>query len=156
MTKHRKTKRRQRGGGLFDWFSSSGSSSEPGMYEKTKNMFSGLFSQSNTNTNTNTVDPYVQPQSEQSLNIQPQSTEYNSDQNALNQDMTNQVITNEQYNNTGGRRSRRRHKKMKGGKGNLGLVYYATPVSGIKVVEPTFWINGGSRKRRHTRRHKKK
>jgi hypothetical protein len=76
---------------------------------------------------------------------------------------------------TGGRR-KRRHKTMKGGKGNLGLTYYATPVSDIKVVEPNTWlfyknginqisVKGGSRKRksnkrklrksRRTRRHKK-
>lgn len=132
MTKHRKTKRRQRGGGLFDWFSSSTTSSEPGMYEKTKNMFSGWFSSAPTN-----YEPVQQPAQPVAQPIQPvgyQEQQYN-------------------INPTGGRRSRRR--KMRGGKGDLGLMYYATPVSGIKVVEPTYWIKGGSRKRRHTRRHKK-
>jgi len=126
MTKHRKTKRRQRGGGLFDWFSSSSTSSEPGMLDKTKNMFSGWFSSSSAPTSAPTnYEPVQQP-------AQPVAQEYPP---------------------TGGRRSRRR--KMRGGKGDLGLMYYATPVSGIKVVEPTYWIKGGSRKRRHTRRHKK-
>jgi hypothetical protein len=45
---------------------------------------------------------------------------------------------------------------MRGGKGGLGLTYYATPVSGLKVVEPNEWLlynnganyKGGSRKRR--------
>jgi hypothetical protein len=61
----------------------------------------------------------------------------------------------------GGKR-RRNKRTMKGGKGDLGLTYYATPVSGLKVVDPTYWIGsttnqnvvGGSRKRK-TRRHKK-
>jgi len=132
MTKHRKTKRRQRGGGLFDWFSSSSTSSEPGMLDKTKNMFSGWFSSAPTN-----YEPVQQPAQPVAQPIQPvgyQEQQYN-------------------INPTGGRRSRRR--KMRGGKGDLGLMYYATPVSGIQVVEPTYWIKGGSRKRRHTRRHKK-
>ena len=93
--------------------------------------------------------------------------------------MTNEQtgMTNEQTGmTTGGRRERRRRygRTMKGGKGELGLTYYATPVSGLKVVEPTYWISakgttesyikGGSRKRRgykyklrnsrRTRRHK--
>ena len=61
---------------------------------------------------------------------------------------------------TGGKR----HKKsFKGGKGGLGLAYYATPVSGLKVVEPNEWLlynnmanlKGGSRRRKcKTRRCK--
>jgi hypothetical protein len=135
MTKHRKTKRRQRGGGLFDWFSSSSTSSEPGMLDKTKNMFSGWFSSAPEPAPTNyepaltNYEPAPEPA--------PESAPTNNDANANQYSM-------------GGRRSRRR--KMRGGKGDLGLTYYATPVSGIKVVEPT---KGGSRRRRRTRRHKK-
>jgi hypothetical protein len=58
---------------------------------------------------------------------------------------------------------------MKGGKNGLGLTYYASPVSGLAVAKPTYWMNangdckltkGGSRKRRvkktrKTHRHKK-
>jgi hypothetical protein len=131
MTKHRKTKRRQRGGGLFDWFSSSATSSEPGMLDKTKNMFSGWFSSA----------PAPAP-----TNYEPALTNYEP---APEPAPTNNDANANQY-SMGGRRSRRR--KMRGGKGDLGLTYYATPVSGIKVVEPT---KGGSRRRRHTRRHKK-
>ena len=131
MTKHRKTKRRQRGGGLFDWFSSSSTSSEPGMLDKTKNMFSGWFSSA--------PEPAPEPAlTNYEPAPAPEPAPTNNDAN--------------QY-SMGGRRSRRR--KMRGGKGDLGLMYYATPVSGIQVVEPTYWIKGGSRKRRHTRRHKK-
>jgi hypothetical protein len=54
-------------------------------------------------------------------------------------------------------------KHMKGGKGGLGLTYYATPVSNMKVAEPTYWevyangtnqynIKGGSKKRKTKRR----
>jgi len=71
------------------------------------------------------------------------------------------------------RRTMAKSKKMKGGKGGLGLTYYATPVNTINVAEPTYWmtynnnnnnntspytIKGGSKKRRgqkKTRRHKK-
>jgi len=55
---------------------------------------------------------------------------------------------------TGGRR---RQMRMKGGK-SLGLDYYATPVNGIKVAQPTYmeYYKGGKRrrscKRRRTRR----
>jgi len=77
--------------------------------------------------------------------------------------------TTPQTNGTYGGRRRRRAKSMKGGKGGLGLTYYASPVSGLKVAEPTTWqyyangtnqysVKGGSRKRRvrKTRRHKKR
>ena len=42
------------------------------------------------------------------------------------------------------RKTTKRHRKskrksMRGGKG-LGLMYYATPVSGIKMAQPTTWI----------------
>ena len=51
---------------------------------------------------------------------------------------------------TGGRKRR----KMQGGKGGLGLTYYATPVLKSEVVGPNEWLSykinykGGSRKRR--------
>jgi hypothetical protein len=57
------------------------------------------------------------------------------------------------YNPLGGRRRR----KMKGGKG---LVNNASPVSGLNVAKPTYWIgsksmNGGSRRKRRQRKSKK-
>ena len=77
-------------------------------------------------------------------------------ENVLNQDV--QPTTN----SVGGKR--RKHKTMKGGKGGLGLTYYATPVSNMNVVEPTYWEdypqNGGSKKRNKrrikTRRNKRR
>lgn len=133
MTKHR-TKRRQRGGGVFDWFTSS--SSEPGMYEKTKSMFSSFnpFSSSSEQS----IQPPVIDQPQPPVVDQAQPTV---------------VDQQPQYIPTGGKS---RRKKMRGGKGGLGLVYYATPVSGIKVAEPAYWIKGGSRKRRHRHTRRKK
>ena len=54
----------------------------------------------------------------------------------------------------------RRRRRMRGGKGGLGLGYYASPVQGANVAEPTSWIKGGSRRRksrksRRTRRHRR-
>ena len=52
----------------------------------------------------------------------------------------------------GGRR-RSRQMRMKGGRG-LGLDYYATPVNGIKVAQPTYmeYYKGGKRRRTCKRR----
>ena len=64
----------------------------------------------------------------------------------------------------GGKRRKYTLKGRKNMKGGLGLTYYATPVSNMKVAEPTYWevyangtnqynIKGGTRKK--TRRSKK-
>ena len=58
---------------------------------------------------------------------------------------------------------KKRKKSFKGGKGGLGLAYYATPVSGLKVVEPNEWLlynnmanlKGGSRRRKCKTRKRK-
>ena len=66
----------------------------------------------------------------------------------------------------GGKSKHRRHKRrqtMKGGKNGLGLTYYATPVSGLRVAEPTTWqhyangtnqysTKGGKKSRRRKQR----
>lgn len=57
----------------------------------------------------------------------------------------------------GGRRrarSRGRSQKQRGGKGGLGLTYYASPVDGMKVAEPTYWeeYKGGRRRSRTQRK----
>jgi hypothetical protein len=86
------------------------------------------------------------------------SSTSSSIQNGLNADIdvngSPQVSTNEYAetgsNPIGGRRRHRRH--MRGGKGELGLTYYATPVVGSRTAEPTYWIKGGSKKGR-TRKH---
>lgn len=50
-------------------------------------------------------------------------------------------------------KARSRHLAKKGGRG-LGLTYYATPVDGIKVAQPTYFENyqGGKRRRRTMKR----
>jgi hypothetical protein len=69
------------------------------------------------------------------------------------------VDSSSELNNSAG--GKRRH-RMKGGKGDLGLTYYATQVQGSNVAEPTYMINGnnmngGSRRRkgRKTRKMRK-
>ena len=64
-----------------------------------------------------------------------------------------------------GKQTMNKNKTMKGGKGGLGLTYYATPVSGLNVADPTSWqyyangtnqytLKGGS-KRRHSCKSRK-
>jgi hypothetical protein len=192
MTKHRRTKRRRsQRGGFFDFFSTNSSDTtsgieQPGMFsnaitsvtdvtqkavagtegyldgvkkesgswfsgvkDKSSGMFSGLFSSSDAAPAASTeVVPATTPDASTSTEVDP--------------------------NDSSGGRRRRRARSMKGGKGGLGLTYYATPVSGMKVAEPTSWqfyangtnqysVKGGSRKRRgrgrksrRTRRHKRR
>jgi hypothetical protein len=56
----------------------------------------------------------------------------------------------------GGRRRSRRMRK--GGSRGLGLTYYATPVDGIKVAEPTYmeYYTGGKRGKKTRKQHRKK
>lgn len=53
----------------------------------------------------------------------------------------------------------RRRRRMRGGKGELGLTYYATPVQNANVAEPTYWIksenmHGGARRRKSRKTRK--
>ena len=115
----------------------------------TSSMFSDLFSSSDAAPIDSTgVVPATTPDASTSTEVDPNAS-------------------------SGGKR-RKRSRSMKGGKGGLGLTYYATPVSGMKVAEPTSWqfyangtnqysVKGGSRKRRgrgrksrRTRRHKRR
>ena len=89
----------------------------------------------------------------------------NSTTDLLNKDVSlmgssnqEQPLTTYQSNVVGGKRrksvkhrnkSRTRHLARKGGKG-LGLTYYASPVSDIKIAEPTYLLNyEGGRRYRH-------
>ena len=66
-----------------------------------------------------------------------------------------QPVQTQPVQGTGGRRRSRaksRQMQMRGGKSNLGLTYYATPVTDANVVQATY--RGGS-KRRRTKRCKK-
>lgn len=50
-----------------------------------------------------------------------------------------------------------KNKQMRGGKGGLGLTYYASPVSDLKVAQPTYWevygdghiMKAGTKRRKH-------
>jgi len=67
----------------------------------------------------------------------------------------------------GGKRAKRsKTMRMKGGKGGLGLSYYASPVSDLKVATPTYWevysngtnqytIKGGNRTKKHGHKGRK-
>jgi hypothetical protein len=58
----------------------------------------------------------------------------------LQQDSQNmEQLQNASPEPTYGGKRRMATRKMRGGKNGLGLTYYATPVSGIKVVQPTYW-----------------
>jgi hypothetical protein len=162
MTKHRKHRRtkrksqRQRGGFLgFGSSEDSSSSGEPGMFsnamssvtgatsnlvsgsegylqgvkDKSNSWFSGF---SNPFSSSSSSSPSPSPSPAPSPSTEPTTS----------------------YNPLGGRRTRRR-RGFRGGKGGLGLTYYASPVSDIKVAEPTTWLKGGSR-RRKSRRHKRR
>jgi hypothetical protein len=52
----------------------------------------------------------------------------------------------------------RRRRQQRAGKGGLGLAYYATPVDGMKVAEPTYWeeYKGGAKRSRSKRRTQRK
>jgi hypothetical protein len=92
-----------------------------------------------------------------------------TNQNGINGNPSQSGMTGNSYGQQAGRR-RKRCRSMKGGKGGSNLAYYAAPVSGLKVAEPTYMINsntnqpkvGGSRRRksrgrksRRTRRNKR-
>lgn len=156
MTKHRRTKRRSQKGGFWP-FTSSDPSSDPNAQKGWFDWFGTKATDTGNDLNT-LVGNAATKVSESMSNVSTQASELlNKDVSLSGQPTTTDIpSTNYQYPATGGRR--RRAKSMKGGKGGLGLTYYATPVSGLKVVEPTR-MAGGSRKRRRshrTRRHKKR
>ena len=166
MTKHKRTKRRnQRGGAWYNpmsWFSGTGTE-DP--YAPKKSIFDTI-----TGATTNAVNSANTLVGDAANSVtQGASNISDSISSTLN---TNVDVTGTQQPTDAqpqpvpmpmGGKKRRRSRTMKGGKGGLGLTYYASPVSGIKVAQPTTWINystkGGSRRRRtnkrKTRRHKK-
>ena len=170
MTRQRKSRRSQRGAGWFgpddpymqkkswldslsDWWSgpSTGSYTRPS---------TGIFDTAGTNL-TNTVNG-IASGTTQVFNKMTNPSSYSySNPNNSNQSYANPTNYNNPVNNNnlvesygGKRRSRTlKKRKMKGGKG-LGLTYYATPVSDLKVAEPTTFLKYGG-KRHKSRRHKK-
>lgn len=184
MTKHNRTKRNQKGGNWLDtstWFNNSQSTSSyyptqswsdyfKSWGDKVKQSTSGLFD-TNTFTNQSNNGIYNANQGlsppinvNQPINVNP-PINVNSYEN-VNPNI-NQYENFDQMNGSYGGKRKRRSRSMKGGKGGLGLTYYATPVSGLRVAEPTTWqyyrngtnqytVKGGSKKnRRRTRRNKR-
>ncbi len=199
MTKHRRTRTRrrsQRGGeGEYQvpnndqsWYSGIAGLFSTGV-QKVKdaansvNTTIGNVATSGANafsdTTSSVVDVVSAPFSSSSdttiqsgMNGDPSQSGMNGDpsQSGMNGNPNQSGMTVNSYGQQAGRR-RKRCRSMKGGKGGSNLAYYAAPVSGLKVAEPTTWqyyangvnqysVKGGSRKRRsrksrRTRRHKK-
>jgi hypothetical protein len=178
MTKNRRGKTRsktQRGGVWYNpltWFESENdspygqSSSNSGFFSSAMNnvdnMATGLTN-SVTNFGTSVAKKVSEP-----FSSSPDNTNMSTNTNYT------QYQSQQPYNSSGGkhRRKRRHSKTKKGGKGGLGLTYYATPVSGANVAQPTtlqfyengpnqYSISGGSKRRKSRkscktrRRHKK-
>ena len=167
MTKHRTSRRRSQKGGFFGFFESPDPNAPP------KQGWGEWFSGKTSNASgalTNVTDSVTQGASNLGSSI-GSTLDSNIDLTASTPteapvvaEPVDSPIQSSVYNPLGGRRRR----KMKGGKGGLGLTYYATPVSGLNVAKPTYWIpnqsiKGGSRRKsrkskksrksRKTRRH---
>ena len=184
MTKHRRTKRRSQKGGFWsfpssdpnaptqswgDYFLSLGTKAKD-TGSSLNNSIGNVASSAATSITdgANLLNPFASNESSTTPVIQPAPV-VQASPSSQNMGM-GQSTMNNNIDSTGGRR-RKRARSMKGGKDGLGLTYYATPVSGMKVAEPTYWVNsntnqpavGGSRHRqsktrksRRTRRHKRR
>jgi hypothetical protein len=159
MTKHRTSRRRSQKGGLFGFFESQVVDPNAPPKQGWGSWFSGATTGA-SGALTNVTDSVTQGASNLGSSI---GSTLNS-----NVDLTGSTpveapigvaepvdspIQSSVYNPLGGRRRR----KMKGGKG---LVNNASPVSGLNVAKPTYWIgsksmNGGSRRKRRQRKSKK-
>ena len=168
MTKHRTSRRRRsQKGGLFgffespdpnappkqgwgEWFSGATSNASGALTNVTdsvtqgaSNLGSSIGSTLNSNVDLTGSTPVEAPIVVEPVVVEPVALE--------------PPIQSSVYNPLGGRRRR----KMKGGKGGLGLTYYATPVSGLNVAKPTYWISnqsikGGSRRRQRKSKKSRK
>ena len=178
MTKHRKTQRRRQKGGEWynpvSWFGTS--SADPYAPKRTWGQwFSGATgSAENTLTNIgNSISSGTTNMVNSANNFMKSDVNLTGSQQPIQQQPYSNpqpIQQQQQYPNQpayGGKR-RRHSRRMKGGKGGLGLTYYAAPVLGLKVAEPDSWqyyangtnqysVKGGSRKSktRKTHRHRK-
>ena len=177
MTKHRKhrtTKRKsQKGGGWFDAINPFASSEQttyaptgvenPGLISNLSDSVSGATSGlvSGASNLVSGTENMLSSSVEKAKGAVSSSGSWFSNLNPFSSGEevveTQTTVYNPQQQQAYGGKRRRKSRKMRGGKGELGLTYYATDVSndGLRVVEPTYWIKGGS-KRRKTRRHKKR
>jgi len=165
MTKHRTSRRRSQKGGLFGFFESPVDPNAP-----PKQGWGSWFSGATTGASgalTNVTDSVAQGASNlgSSIGSTLNSTVDLTGSTPIEAPVVAEPVVAEPvvaseapiqssvYNPLGGRRRR----KMKGGKG---LVNNASPVSGLNVAKPTYWIgsksmNGGSRRKRRQRKSKK-
>jgi len=176
MTKHRKTQRRSQKGGEWynpvSWFGTS--SGDPYAPKKTwGEWFSGTSSAENTLTDVgNSISTGATNIMNSANKLLSSNVDFTGSQQqpySNQQPIQQQPIQQQQYLNRSFGGKRKRHsRRLKGGKGGLGLTYYAAPVSGLEVAKPDSWlyyrngpnqysVKGGSRKRktRKTRRHRK-
>lgn len=149
MTKHRRTRTRrksQRGGDWYNpisWFGSSESTevtSQPSGLSGAIDSVTGT-----TGALVSGTEDLLQQAKEKSGSLLSSLNPFSSSQEVPATQVT-------EYNAVGGRRRRKTRRNLRGGKGGLGLTYYATPVSGLKVADPTTWLKGGSRRRRRSRK----
>jgi hypothetical protein len=136
-------------------------------WESTKNMMSTDVDLTGSTAPMSTAPMSTAPMSTAPMSTAPMSTATAPMTNSMNSYQNPQQ--EQQMSSYGGKRRRRsmtKSKIMKGGKGGLGLTYYASPVSGIKVAQPTSWqyyangtnqysVKGGSKKRRKGRKSRK-
>jgi hypothetical protein len=205
MTKHRKTRRSQKGG---DWLSPSTwfGSSDPYAPKKSlwetmtgatsdttssvtqgasnlANQAEGLLGSAASGITSSVGNAWESTKSMLSTDVDLTGSTAPMNSSSYTAPMTNSStapMTNsmnsyqnpqqeQQMSSYGGKRRRRtmpKSKIMKGGKDGLGLTYYASPVSGIKVAQPTSWqyyangtnqysVKGGSKKRRKGKKSRK-
>ena len=178
MTKHRRTRRRrsQKGGGVLDYFG-FGSSEPTESYAAPTQSWGEYFSSWGTKGKdaANSLNTTIGNVAASGANVVSDATSsvvstvsapFSSSENTTSPSGQSSEMEVNSYGQQGGRRRKR---SIKGGSN---LAYYAAPVSGLKVAEPTTWqyyvngpnqysVKGGSRKRkgrkgRRTRRHKKR
>ena len=151
MTRHRKTKRRiYRGGDWFSpssWFSGSSDKAKSVVNSAESSLGNISNSVSNSFSSLSSYNPFSSSSTSYSAPAPAPAPAYSPPASS-----TTYMPQSVGGRHRRGHRGRSRKSKLRGDKGGLGLTYYATPVSGLKVAEPTYWIKGGTKRRRHTRR----
>jgi len=140
MTKRRmnRTKKRRQRGGFWPFTSSEPGATSTSSWtswfsnkaKETTNSVEntlGNLSSSVSNTFSSSTEPTIQSQPIQQTSSMPMQTSYGGKTKRRHK-----------------RNNKRSKRRMRGGN-KLSLTYYSTPVSGIKMAEPTYWIKGGKR-----------
>jgi hypothetical protein len=171
VRRKRNTMRKKQKGGFWSPFSSDTedpNASKSGFFENIGSYFSSATDKANAGLGTaasSITDSASSLSSSLSSSVSSSVSSLNpfASSASSTSPSTSASSTSEPPSSYGGRRRMKtKRTAMKGGKGGLGLTYYATDVSntGLKVAEPTYWIKGGSRRkncrtRRKSRKHKK-